>query len=285
MDDSIRLKINLKKFTFEPLFTLKNISFELCKGEGIALLGASGAGKTTLLKVIDGLYKNYDGEILLDGKEIKNLSPREIYSKMGLLFQNPEEQLFAETVFEDVAFGPRNMGFDEEKVKEAVSKALELVSLTGYEKRAIQYLSFGEKKRVALAGLLAMGHEILLLDEPTLGLDPVLEKNFLDILVNLKREGFSFVMATHNMEIVPYFAEKVVVLKDGEMVFYGSPLEFFIETPNLELLHLRAPIPTEIFIPFRSFFKKLPLTKEEAQILLKIYFKKSSYGTHRGSLS
>ncbi len=176
--NSIRLKVNLKKFTLETLFTLQDISFELCKGEGIALLGASGAGKTTLLKVIDGLYKSYEGEILLDGKEIKNLSPREIYSKMGLLFQNPEEQLFAETVFEDVAFGPRNMGFDEKKVKEAVSKALELVSLSGYENRSIQHLSFGEKKGLPLLAFLLWDTKFFFLMSQPLALIQSLKRIF-----------------------------------------------------------------------------------------------------------
>jgi cobalt/nickel transport system ATP-binding protein len=272
VDNNLRLKVELKDFSFNTGFTLREISFEVYRGEGIALLGASGAGKTTLLKVLDGLHKNYRGKIFLDGKDLKDLSPREIYSKMGLLFQNPEEQLFAETVFEDVAFGPRNMGFGEERTKEAVKKALELVSLTGYEKRPLHQLSFGEKKRVALAGLIAMGHEILLLDEPTLGLDPVLEKKFLELLIHLKKKGFSFVMATHNVDSVPYFADKVVFLREGKMLYCGSPYEFFAGTLHLESFNLRAPLPTEIFKPFEKGLQKLPLTKEEAIKVLQELF-------------
>ncbi|BAU23139.1 cobalt ABC transporter ATPase [Caldimicrobium thiodismutans] len=274
MDNSLRLKVRLKRFSLGDDFFLRNIDFELLSGEGIALLGASGAGKTTLLKVLDGLYKNYEGSILLYGREIRELKPREIYSKMGLLFQNPEEQLFAERVFEDVAFGPRNMGFNEEKIKKAVKEALELVQLSGFEERSIQSLSFGEKKRVALAGLLAMGHEILLLDEPTLGLDPILEKNFLELLLNLKRRGYSFIIATHNVELVPYFADKVVVLKKGEMVFYGTPMELFTGFDDLSSLHLKSPIVTEIFSPYRDRIPALPIKKEEAIELLKNYLKK-----------
>jgi cobalt/nickel transport system ATP-binding protein len=274
LDNSLRLKVRLKRFSLGDDFFLRNIDFELLSGEGIALLGASGAGKTTLLKVLDGLYKNYEGSILLYGREIRELKPREIYSKMGLLFQNPEEQLFAERVFEDVAFGPRNMGFNEEKIKKAVKEALELVQLSGFEERSIQSLSFGEKKRVALAGLLAMGHEILLLDEPTLGLDPILEKNFLELLLNLKRRGYSFIIATHNVELVPYFADKVVVLKKGEMVFYGTPRELFTGFDDLPSLHLKSPIVTEIFSPYRDQIPDLPIKKEEAIELLKNYLKK-----------
>jgi len=269
----VRLKVSLESFKLNENFSLRGISFELRRGEALSLLGASGSGKTTLLKVIDGLYKNYRGSILLDGKEIRELKPREIYAKMGLLFQNPEEQLFAETVFEDVSFGPRNMGFKEEEIEKAVKKALELLRLSGFEKRKISNLSFGEKKRVALAGLLAMGQEILLLDEPTLGLDPLLEKEFLELLLSLKKKGFSFIMATHQVDLVPYFADKVVVLKEGEMAFYGTPRELFTGEINLKELNLRPPVVTQVFAPFKIDAKRLPLTLDEAIFLLKTYLK------------
>jgi ABC-type cobalt transport system, ATPase component len=152
------LVVKIRRFSYygdAPL--LQDVEFEVKAGECLVILGASGAGKTTLLKVIDGLLKDYEGEVFLDGQDIRKLKPKEIYSKMGLLFQNPDEQLFAPTVFEDVAFGPRNMGFDEEEVRRRVLQALDLVELSGFEGRSISQLSFGQKKRVALAGLLAMG--------------------------------------------------------------------------------------------------------------------------------
>ncbi len=269
MDYSVRLKIDLKIFKLGDNFSLRDITFQLNKGEGIALLGPSGSGKTTLLKVIDGLYKTYQGSILLDGKEIKELKPKEIYQKMGLLFQNPEEQLFADKVYDDVAFGPRNMGWAEEKIKEMVKKALEIVNLKDYEERTIETLSFGEKKRIALAGLLAMGQEILLLDEPTLGLDPFLEEKFIKLLQKLKDKGYSFIIATHNVEIVPSLADKIVVLKEGKMVFFGTPPNLFIEKKALlPHFNLQAPLPTEIFYPFKNVFPKIPLNKEVAIELL-----------------
>ncbi|MFN3567658.1 MAG: energy-coupling factor ABC transporter ATP-binding protein [Caldimicrobium sp.] len=276
MDNSLRLKVRIESFTLEePPFSLRNISFELYRGEALALLGPSGSGKTTLLKVLDGLYKNYKGEILLDGQEIKFLSPREIYQKMGLLFQNPEEQLFAEKVFDDVAFGPRNMGWKEEEVKASVKKALELVNLQGFEKRAIHKLSFGEKKRVALAGLLAMGQEILLLDEPTLGLDPLLEEAFLNLLINLKKRGYSIIMATHNIDLVPNFADKVLVLKNGEMALFGELREILIKREDLKKFNLRAPIMAELFFHLKANFPylPLPLTLDEAFDILSKHLK------------
>ncbi|MCS7200057.1 MAG: energy-coupling factor ABC transporter ATP-binding protein [Caldimicrobium sp.] len=273
MDNSIRLLISIEKFTFEEGdFSLKEIHFTVRSGEGIALLGVNGAGKTTLLKLIDGLYKNYQGEIRLDGREIRTLKPREIYSKMGLLFQNPEEQLFAERVFEDVAFGPRNMGWREEKVREAVKRALLLVGLEGYDDKKIFNLSFGQKKRVALAGLLAMGQEILLLDEPTLGLDPIVERNFIELLNNLKKEGKTIIVATHNVDLVPYFADRVVILSAGRLVLQGPTKEILTSLSKMTNYNLRPPLVSLPFYSVKNNLSEIPLTPEEAEILLNKLF-------------
>jgi len=268
-----RLVVRLKSFSYSgdaPL--LQNIEFEVKAGECLVILGASGAGKTTLLKLMDGLLKNYQGEVFLDGKDIRKLKPREIYSKMGLLFQNPDEQLFAPTVFEDVAFGPRNMGFAEEEVRKRCIEALELVELSGFEERSISKLSFGQKKRVALAGLLAMGHEILLLDEPTLGLDPVRERRFLGLLKRLQDErNITLVIATHQVDIVPEIADRVLILSDGRVFFLGPPEEIFGKPQSLEKVYLRHPLVSETFLPFWEWdgLNRLPLTVEEGREILK----------------
>ena len=268
-----RLVVRLKSFSYSgdaPL--LQNIEFEVKAGECLVILGASGAGKTTLLKLMDGLLKNYQGEVFLDGKDIRKLRPREIYSKMGLLFQNPDEQLFAPTVFEDVAFGPRNMGFAEEEVRKRCIEALELVELSGFEERSISKLSFGQKKRVALAGLLAMGHEILLLDEPTLGLDPVRERRFLGLLKRLRDErNITLVIATHQVDIVPEIADRVLILSEGRVFFLGPPEEIFGKPQSLEKVYLRHPLVSETFLPFweRDGLNRLPLTVEEGREILR----------------
>lgn len=268
MFSDLILQVEIRKFTFSSgNFSLRDVKFELARGEALAVLGPSGAGKSTLLKVVDGLFKDFEGEILLNGKDIRKLTPREIYSQMGLLFQNPEDQLFAETVFEDIAFGPRNMGWSEERVREAVQRALNLVELDGFEERKIETLSFGEKKRVALAGLLAMGQKILLLDEPTLGLDPVLERNFYSLLCNLKSQGVSFVVATHQVDMVPYFADKVLVLVDGKGYLLGSPRDV-LTRKNLEDLRLRPPLITQLFQVIEERVSFLPLTVDEGKRLL-----------------
>jgi len=165
--DAPRLAVAIETFHYpDGTVALSGIRFDVERGQFVGILGSNGSGKTTLLKVMDGIIKDYDGQVLLDGDDIRRLSPRDIYRKVGLVFQNPDDQLFAHTVAEDVAFGPRNMGFGEQEVGERVRNALSSVDMAGYAGKSIHHLSFGQKKRVCIAGLLAMGHEILLLDEP-----------------------------------------------------------------------------------------------------------------------
>jgi cobalt/nickel transport system ATP-binding protein len=147
-----------------------------------------------------------EGNIRLSGIDISTLSPKEIYKKVGLVFQNPDDQLFAPTLFEDVAFGPMNMGFNAKEVERRVLNALEEVELSGLEKKSVLNLSFGQRKRACIAGLLAMGHEMLLLDEPTAGLDPMGEYRMMKLLQKLNKEnGVTIVMATHSVDLVPVF--------------------------------------------------------------------------------
>ncbi len=170
----IRLAITVDSFTYaDGTQALSNIRMDIHRGEFIGILGSNGSGKTTLLKVIDGLFKDFEGQVLLDGMDNKSLSPKDIYKKVGLIFQNPDDQLFAPTVMEDVSFGPLNMGFPHEEVLLRVHDALKDVEMEEFAKKSIHNLSYGQKKRICIAGLLAMGNEILLLDEPTAGLDPM----------------------------------------------------------------------------------------------------------------
>lgn len=161
--------------------------------------------------------------MLLDGDEVPRLHPRDIYRKMGLVFQNPDDQLFAHTVSEDVAFGPRNMGCGENEVRERVADALLAVEMSEFGGKGIHHLSYGQKKRVCIAGLLAMGHEILLLDEPTAGLDPMGEYRMMELLTRLNREnGVTIVMATHSVDLVPIFLHRLHILSRGKLVRGGG---------------------------------------------------------------
>ena len=189
MADIGRITVNLEAFKYpDGTVALADIQLAVGRGEFCGILGANGSGKTTLLKIMDGLIRDYRGQVLLDGQEVRSLHARDIYRRMGLVFQNPDDQLFAHSVAEDVAFGPRNMGFDEAEVERRVETALSQVEMVEYGAKNIHALSYGQKKRVCIAGLLAMGHEILLLDEPTAGLDPMGEHRMLELLTRLNRE-------------------------------------------------------------------------------------------------
>lgn len=271
MDDLIRLSI--KKVSFEypgGTQSLSDIDLEIRRGEFIGILGANGSGKTTLLKVMDGLLKDFGGSVRLDGKEIRELSPKEIYRKVGLIFQNSDEQLFAPTVFEDVAFGPINMGLPAGEIALRVNRALKEVAMEGYGKRSIHHLSFGEKKRICIAGLLAMGQEILLLDEPTDGLDPMGEYRMMNLLMRLhKEQRITIVMATHRVDLVPLFLDRLYILSRGRMVREGSPEDVFTTPDEMEEIRLRLPQIAELIYRLkhddRLPFDKIPLTIGEAR--------------------
>lgn len=271
MEDMIRLAVNVRALVYpDGTQALHDISVEIRKGEFTGILGSNGSGKTTLLKVMDGLIKDYDGINLLDGTDIKNLSARDIYRKVGLVFQNPDDQLFAPTVFEDVAFGPLNMGFDAEEVSRRVAAAIKDVEMEGYAKKTIHNLSFGQKKRICIAGLLAMGHEVLLLDEPTAGLDPMGEYKMMHLLTKLNKEmGVTIVMATHSVDLVPLFLHRLYILSKGTIIRGGVPEEVFNTPDDMAKIKLRLPQVAELIYRLKHEdkmqFDKMPLTIGEAR--------------------
>lgn len=249
---------------------LSDIRFQVARGEFCGILGSNGSGKTTLLKIMDGLIREYDGSVLLAGRDVRSLQPKDIYRTVGLVFQNPDDQLFAHTVFEDVAFGPRNMGFAEAEVKARVERALDAVDLAGVAAKQIHHLSYGQKKRACIAGLLAMGHEVLLMDEPTAGLDPMGEYRMMELLTRLNRqEGVTIVMATHSVDLVPLFLHRLHILSRGRIVRGGPPEEVFTAPAEMESVKLRLPHIAELIhrlkhedgVPFR----RTPLTIGEAR--------------------
>lgn len=271
MDDLTRLSVNINSFKYpDGTLALSDISLNIKKGEFIGIIGSNGSGKTTLLKIMDGLYKDYTGNVFLDGMDIRKLSPKEIYKNIGLIFQNPDEQLFAPTVVEDVSFGPINMGFNEQEVTERVKEALKAVEMEGYEAKPIQTLSYGQKKRICIAGLLSMGHEILLLDEPTAGLDPMGEYKMMELLIKLKRDnGVTIVMATHSIDLVPLFLDRLYILSKGELIRGGTPEEVFTAPADMTRVKLRLPQIAELIYRLKNEdkipFEKMPLTIGQAR--------------------
>ncbi len=271
MENITRLFVdNVSHTYFDGTEALCGIRLRIGAGEFVGILGYNGSGKTTLLKVMDGLIRDFQGSVFLDGAEIRSLSSRQIYGKMGVVFQNPDDQLFAPTVFEDVAFGPANMGFRGKEVVRRVKEALCAVEMEGYAEKSIHHLSFGEKKRVCIAGLLSMGHEILLLDEPTAGLDPIGEYRMMSLLTRLNRDKkVTIVMATHSVDLVPLFLDRLYILNSGRIVKGGSPESVFTAPEEMARVKLRMPQIAELIyrlkhedhIPFDS----IPLTIGEAR--------------------
>ena len=276
--DNIRLSAQIRSFNYpDGTQALRDISLAIKRGEFVGLLGSNGSGKTTLLKIMDGLLKNFDGQAFLDGSDIAKLSPKEIYKKVGLVFQNPDDQLFAPTVFEDVAFGPINMGFSEGEVSSRVNDALRAVDMEGHSKKSIHNLSFGQKKRICIAGLLAMGHEILLLDEPTAGLDAMGEYKMMNLLTKLNKEnGVTIVMATHSVDLVPLFLDRLYILSRGRIIRSGIPEEVFTVPEEMSNVKLRLPQIAELIYRLKHEdkvpFGKIPLTIGEARReIVKLY--------------
>ena len=268
---SARLSVKIDRFEYsDGTLALSEIVFDVQRGEFCGILGANGSGKTTLLRVMDGLIKDYSGKVLLDGDEVRRLHPRDIYRKVGLVFQNPDDQLFAHTVFEDAAFGPRNMGFSENEVKLRVDAALASVEMSDLAGKQINALSYGQKKRACIAGLLAMGHEILLLDEPTAGLDPMGEYRMMALLTRLNRDdGVTIVMATHSVDLVPLFLHRLHILSRGRIVRSGAPEEVFTAPSEMENVKLRLPHIAELIYRLKHEdnlpFSRVPLTVGEAR--------------------
>jgi len=267
----IRLSVKIDSFAYaDGTQALHDITLAIRTGEFIGILGSNGSGKTTLLKIMDGLMKDFKGSVYLDGADIRKLSPKEIYIKVGLVFQNPDDQLFAPTVFEDVAFGPINMAFDENEIAYRVNAALKDVEMEGSAKKSIHNLSFGQKKRICIAGLLAMGHEVLLLDEPTAGLDPMGEYKMMGLLARLNREkGVTVVMATHSVDLVPLFLDTLYILSKGRIVRGGPPAEVFTAPEDMAQVKLRLPHIAELIYRLKHEdgvpFERVPLTVGEAR--------------------
>lgn len=270
-DHAVRISADNISYAYpDGTSALDRIDLSVRRGEFIGFLGANGSGKTTLLRILDGLIRDFKGTVTLDGTDIRRLSAKEIYGRMGMVFQNPDDQLFASSVFEDVAFGPINMGFPEKEVRQRVTRALADVEMEEFAKKSIHHLSYGQKKRICIAGLLAMGHEILLLDEPTAGLDPMGEYKMMNLLTKLNRESrVTIVMATHSVDLVPLFLDRLYILKQGRIVRGGTPEEVLTAPDEMKQVKLRLPQIAELIYRLkhedRIPFKKIPLTIGEAR--------------------
>lgn len=248
--------VYMPKSPFEKV-ALNNVNIEINEGEFVALIGHTGSGKSTLIQHMNGLLKPTSGRIIVDGEDItkQGVKLADIRKKVGLVFQYPEYQLFEETIEKDIEFGPRNLGLSDEEITKRVKKSMEMVGLDydTYRNKSPFDLSGGQKRRVAIAGVIAMEPKILILDEPTAGLDPKGRDDILNQIKILHDEyKMTIILVSHSMEDVGKLAERIIVMNKGEVALEGSPSKVFKEVETLENIGLAVPQVTYLMRELRN---------------------------------
>ena len=261
---------------------LDDVSLTINKGEFIGIIGHTGSGKSTLIQHFNGLEKATGGTIYFNGQDIydSDFNMKSLRSKVGLVFQYPEHQLFETTVLEDVKFGPKNLGLSKLEVDLRAFEAIKQVGLPEkcYDDSPFE-LSGGQKRRVAIAGVLAMKPEILILDEPTAGLDPRGRDEILDQIAKLHKEGLTVILVSHSMEDVAKYADRIIAMNDGKVAFDGTPKEVFRHYRELERMGLSAPQITYVMQEMKGLGLDVDIdvsTVEEAKEEILRAFKKST---------
>lgn len=235
---------------------LDNVNFSLYAGEFIGVIGHTGSGKSTLMQQLNGLLKPTSGQVLLDGVDIwsDKKTTRQARFRVGLVFQYPEYQLFEETVYKDIAFGPKNMGLSAEEIDRRVREAASFVGITDRQLQASPFdLSGGQKRRVAIAGVIAMEPEVLILDEPTAGLDPIGRAGILKNIDDYRRaKNATIMMVSHSMEDVARMTDRLLVMYGSKLAMDGTPAEVFTHAQELVDMGLNIPQITQVFLYLKS---------------------------------
>jgi len=241
---------------------VKNVSFSIEKGEVVGIIGHTGSGKSTLVQHLNGLLKASAGDVLLDGVNIwdnpKNI--RSIRSRVGLVFQYPEYQLFEDSVYKDIAFGPKNMGLSEDEISARIKEICELVGIKQeYLEKSPFDLSGGEKRRVAIAGVMAMKPEIIIFDEPVAGLDPKGRNDVIKMISDYsKKYGSTVLIISHNMEDMALIADKLLVMNKGELALFDTTENVFKQYEFLKSIGLNVPIVTQVMLILKEMGVNLP---------------------------
>jgi energy-coupling factor transport system ATP-binding protein len=249
--------------TNQEVTAIKNINLTIEKGEIIGIIGHTGSGKSTLVSHFNGLLKPTEGKVIVDGTDIwrDKETLRNARFKVGLCFQYPEYQLFEETIYKDISFGPKNMKLSESEIKERVLKAADF---TGIRKDMLEKspfdLSGGEKRRVAIAGIMAMEPEVLVFDEPAAGLDPAGRKNLIKLIEEYHEQtGSTVIVVSHNMEDIARLAQRIIVINNGAIAMDGTVKEVFSRGEELKQMGLNVPEITEVFIKLKNMGYDVPL--------------------------
>ncbi|MCK8824377.1 energy-coupling factor transporter ATPase [Fuchsiella alkaliacetigena] len=245
------------RYSQEEEMVLNDISFKIERGEFIGLIGHTGSGKSTLVQLLNGLITPTAGQVYISGEDItaKEINLKSIREQVGLVFQYPEHQLFEETVYDDIAFGPKNLGLSEQVIEERVKQTLASVNLDyqRFKERSPFKLSGGQQRRVAIAGVLAMRPEVLILDEPTAGLDPKTRNEVIEEIVKFKKQfNLTIILISHRMEQVFQLADRILVLEQGELIFDCTPAELIKEQQRLIELGLSIPEVTKVLFALKE---------------------------------
>jgi len=273
------------------LEAISGISFHIRRKEKIALVGPNGAGKSTLLKMLNGMIRPDSGLMLFDNLPIgyDKESLRMLRRRVGFVLQNPDRQIIAPTVYQDVAFGPTNLGYTDDDVKRVVTLALRHVGLEGFERRPPHQLSGGEKKRVAIAGVLAMDPDVLVLDEPTSGLDPSGSEDIMELLDELNHEGKTIIISTHNVEMAYPWADRAILILGGKILQEDIPEVAFGNPEYIRKAHLSLPTLLELHLELqkRGFLLegKKPRTVLDMMQCFETIIKRTCYQTHPGTIT
>lgn len=238
--------IKCKKIKYEyddGTKALNDVDIDVEKGNIIAVIGKNGAGKSTVFKCFMGILKPTDGEVIFNGDKLKynKKSLYELRKNVGMVFQDPDRQIFYSNVYDDVAFGPRNLGLSEEEVKGRVKRALTSVEAYDLKNKSVQYLSYGQKKRISIAGVLAMESKVIFFDEPAAGLDPHMTIGIEKIIKNLSKEGKKIIISSHDMNMVYKLCDYVYIIDDGKIEAEGSTKDVFSRELDLNKLGLELP--------------------------------------------
>jgi cobalt transport protein ATP-binding subunit len=252
---------------------LKGVTLTIKDGEFVAIMGQNGAGKTTLVKHFNGLLKPSMGKVRVDNNETTKASVASLSKNVGFVFQNPDNQLFSETVEEEIAFALKNFGFAEETIEKQITWALNLLSLTQYRKTSPFMLSGGERKRVALASVLAWDPQMLILDEPTIGQDHEQKEKLRQFIVQLQTQGKTVVIVTHDVEFVAECNPRVILMKEGKIVADGEGKEILTNAEVLRQSSIVLPQIAQIFVHLTSLglAKDLIDIYEAKEILLRVW--------------
>ena len=277
MEEMIRLERASYRYPQSDEYTLRDISLSIREGEFVALMGENGAGKTTLCQLMTGIIPKSQGGKLLGKVEIAGMDTVEhplsvLSQRVGIVLDDPETQLFTSNVLSEVAFGAENLKMPKEEIRERIAWALKVVRMEGYEKRAPSALSGGQKQRVAIATALVNKPDILILDEPTSQLDPLGTIEVFDVIRSLREEyNMTIILASHKSEEIVHFADKVIVLHQGELLAFGPPEEVFLDQEIIKKAWLRLPQVTEIahYLEENGMpLERLPFTVDDAQVEL-----------------